>query len=135
MAKYKIYYKLSHANGTLVDEAWDDPLIFEIDDGQLDPCLERCVLEAKPNELQTFLLSSADGFGDSFDEAFQAMQRDDFPANLKLELDAVVEFKTPTGDSYVGCIDSINGDDIRVNFNHPLAGADVSFQVKVLEIS
>jgi FKBP-type peptidyl-prolyl cis-trans isomerase 2 len=135
MAKYKIYYKLSHANGALVDEAWDDPLIFEIDDGQLDPCLERCVLEAKLNELQTFLLSSADGFGDSFDEAFQVMQRDDFPTDIKLELDAVVEFKTPTGDSYVGCIDSINGDDIRVNFNHPLAGADVSFQVKVLEIS
>jgi FKBP-type peptidyl-prolyl cis-trans isomerase 2 len=135
MAKYKIYYKLSHANGVLVDEAWDDPLIFEIDDGQLDPCLERCVLEAKLNELQTFLLSADDGFGDSFDEAFQIMQRADFPTDIKLELDAVVEFKTPTGDSYVGCIDSINGDDIRVNFNHPLAGADVAFQVKVLEIS
>jgi FKBP-type peptidyl-prolyl cis-trans isomerase 2 len=134
MAKYKIYYKLSHANGALVDEAWDDPLIFAIDDGQLDPCLERCVLEAKLNELQTFLLSPADGFGDSFDEAFQIMQRADFPTNIKLEINAVVEFTTPTGDSYVGCIDSINGDDIRVNFNHPLAGANVSFQVKVLAI-
>ncbi|SHN92854.1 FKBP-type peptidyl-prolyl cis-trans isomerase SlpA [Bathymodiolus heckerae thiotrophic gill symbiont] len=135
MAKYKIYYKLCHANGALVDEAWSEPLLFEIGDGQLDPCLERCVLEAKPGELQTFLLSASEAFGDSFDEAFQVMQRDDFPDDLKIELDAAVEFKTPTGDSYVGCIDSIEVDDIRVNFNHPLAGTDVSFQVKVLEIS
>jgi len=135
MASYKVHYKLSHANGTLVDEAWDEPLIFEIGDGQLDPCLESCILEAKPNKLQTFLLGAYDAFGDSYDEAFQVMPKSDFPADLKLEIDAAVEFETPTGDSYVGCIDQIEGDNIRVNFNHPLAGCDVSFQVKILEIN
>lgn len=135
MASYKIYYKLSHANGTLVDEAWDEPLLFEIGDGQLDPCLEQCVLDAKLGELQTFLLSSSEAFGDSFDEAFQVMQRSDFPADIKLELDAAVEFTTPTGNAYVGCVDSIDGEAIRVNFNHPLAGADVSFQVQILDIN
>jgi len=133
MAKYKIHYKLSHSNGTLVDESWDEPLVFELGDGQLDPCLESCVVEAKVGELQTFLLSSSEAFGDSYDEAFQVMQRSDFPMDLNIELDEAVEFETPAGDSYVGCIDSIDGDDIRVNFNHPLAGADVSFQLKVLE--
>jgi len=135
MASYKIHYKLSHANGALVDEAWDEPLVFEIGDGQLDPCLERCVVDARLGELQTFLLGASEAFGDSYDEAFQIMQREDFPDDLKLDLDAAVEFKTPTGDSYVGCIDSIKGDVIRVNFNHPLAGADVAFQVKILEIN
>ena len=135
MASYKIHYKLSHANGALVDEAWDEPLVFEIGDGQLDPCLERCVVDARLGELQTFLLGASEAFGDSYDEAFQIMQREDFPDDLKLDLDAAVEFKTPTGDSYVGCIDSIKGDEIRVNFNHPLAGADVAFQVKILEIN
>ncbi|MBT6022401.1 MAG: hypothetical protein HOG86_03220, partial [Candidatus Thioglobus sp.] len=54
MANYSIHYKLSHANGALVDEAWDQPLVFEVGDGQLDPCLEKCVLDAKLGELQTF---------------------------------------------------------------------------------
>ena len=135
MASYKIHYKLSHANGTLVDEAWDESLLFGIGDGQLDPCLERCVLDAKLGELQTFLLSSSEAFGDSFDEAFQVMQRSDFPTDIKLELDAAVEFTTPTGDAYVGCVDSIDGEEIRVNFNHPLAGSDVSFQVQILDIN
>ena len=134
MASYKIHYKLSHANGALVDEAWDEPLIFEIGDGQLDPCLENCVVDAKLGELQTFLLGASEAFGNSYDEAFQVMRRSDFPSDLKIETDVAVEFETPAGDSYVGCIDQIDGDNIMVNFNHPLAGADVSFQVEVLEV-
>jgi len=135
MANYSIHYKLSHANGALVDEAWDQPLVFEVGDGQLDPCLEKCVLDAKLGELQTFLLGASEAFGECYDEAFQFMPRDDFPKDFNFELDAAVEFETPAGDAYVGCIDQIEDNQIRVNFNHPLAGADVSFQVKVLNIA
>ncbi|ALE52387.1 hypothetical protein SP60_03630 [Candidatus Thioglobus autotrophicus] len=135
MANYTIHYKLSHANGALVDEAWDEPLVFEVGDGQLDPCLEKCVLDAKLGELQTFLLSASEAFGERYDEAFQFMSRDDFPSDFNFELDAAVEFQTPAGDAYVGCIDQIEDGQVRVNFNHPLAGADVSFQVKILDIA
>ena len=135
MANYSIHYKLSHANGALVDEAWDQPLVFEVGDGQLDPCLEKCVLDAKLGELQTFLLGASEAFGECYDEAFQFMSRDDFPKDFNFELDAAVEFETPAGDAYVGCIDQIEDNQIRVNFNHPLAGADLSFQVKVLNIA
>ena len=134
MAKYSIHYKLSHANGAVVDEAWDEPLVFEIGDGQLDPCLEKCVLDATLGELQTFLLGASEAFGERYDEAFQMMARDDFPPDFNFELDAAVEFKTPTGDAYVGCIDQIEKDQVRVNFNHPLAGTDVAFQVKILDM-
>lgn len=133
MAKYKILYKLAHANGALADESWDEPLVFEIGDGQLDPCLESCVEEAVVGELQTFLLTVNEAFGPMDDEAFQILQRGDFPEQIAIEQDAVVEFNTPTGDAYVGCIEKIEGDDITVNFNHPLAGCDVSFQVKIME--
>ncbi len=56
MAKYKLLYKLNHANGALVDESGDIPFEFEIGDGQLDPCLESCIEEAKVGKLQTFFI-------------------------------------------------------------------------------
>jgi len=133
MAKYKILYKLAHANGELVDESGDAPLEFEIGDGQLDSCLESCIEEAKVGVLRTFLLSADEAFGVIYDEAIQVMNRTEFPKELAIEVKNGVEFKTPTGDSYVGCIDKIDDDDITVNFNHPLAGCDVSFQVEILE--
>ncbi|HIM58525.1 MAG TPA: peptidylprolyl isomerase [Gammaproteobacteria bacterium] len=133
MAKYKLLYKLTHSNGALVDESGSMPFEFEIGDGQLDPCLESCIEEAVVGKSQTFLMTYGEAFGPIYDEAIQVMDRVEFPASIQIELDAAVEFKTPTGDSYVGCIDKIEGDDITVNFNHPLAGADVSFQVEILE--
>lgn len=133
MAKYKIHYKLCHSNGDLVDESWEQPLIFEIGDGQLDPCLESCVESAKLGELQTFLLSSDEAFGQPLDEAFQIMKCDEFPKDMTLKLNSGIEFKTPTNDSYIGRVDKIDGDKITVDFNHPLTGCDVSFQVKILE--
>ncbi len=133
MARYRIFYKLNHANGALVDESLDIPFEFEIGDGQLDPCLESCVEEAKVGKLQTFLLSYDEAFGPIHDAAIQVMNRAEFPKDMTIELDSAVEFETPTGDPYVGCIDKIDGDAITVNFNHPLAGANVSFQVEILE--
>jgi FKBP-type peptidyl-prolyl cis-trans isomerase 2 len=58
MAKYKIFYKLTHASGELVDASLDTPFEFEVGDEQLDPCLESCIKEAKVGKLQTFLLSA-----------------------------------------------------------------------------
>lgn len=135
MAKYKLLYKLTHSNGAVADETLDIPFEFEIGDGQLDPCLESCIEEATVGKLQTFLLTSEEAFGGIYDEAIQVMDRDDFPKGMVVEVDAAVEFETPTGDSYVGCIDKIDGDEVTVNFNHPLAGCDVSFQVEVLKKS
>lgn len=133
MAKYKILYKLMHANGTLADECWDEPLVFEVGDSQLDPCLEACVQTAKIDKLQTFLLTANEAFGAVDVAAFQVMKRADFPAEMPIEPDSIIEFKTPTGEAYAGCVDKIENENITINFNHPLAGCDVSFQVKVLE--
>ena len=133
MAKYKLRYKLTHANGTLVDESGETAFEFELGDGQLDTCLESCVQEASVGKLQTFLLTADEAFGAVDVEAIQTMDRCDFPSNMTLEVATAVEFKAPTNDAYVGCIDNIKKDKITVNFNHPLAGCDVAFQVEILE--
>jgi FKBP-type peptidyl-prolyl cis-trans isomerase 2 len=135
MPSYSIKYKLLHSNGSLVDESGDSIFEFKIGDGQLDRCLEVCVEQAKVGQLQTFLLSSDESFGPIKDEAIQVMNRSEFLPDMLIQENVAVEFKTPTGDSYVGCIEKIDGDSITVNFNHPLAGCDVSFQVQVISVS
>lgn len=133
MAKYKILYRLAHENGALADEAQDEALVFELGDGQLAPCLESCVQAAEIGRLQTFLLNADEAFGAVDAAAIQKMKRADFPEDIALEIDAIIEFKTPANVAYAGCITQINGADITVDFNHPLAGCAVSFQVEVLE--
>lgn len=133
MEKYKIFYKLSHSNGVLVDESWNSPLEFELGDGQLDPCLESCIKEAEIGRLQTFLLSADEAFGQATDEAFQVINRHEFPQDMPIKVNMNIEFKTPTQESFIGRINKINDNNITVDFNHPLANCDISFQVKILE--
>jgi FKBP-type peptidyl-prolyl cis-trans isomerase 2 len=133
MSKYKILYKLVHSNGLVIDESGTEPLEFENGDGVLDRCLEVCVDEAMIGKPQTFLLTADMAFGEAYDDAIQVMSRGDFPDDMKMAIDDAVEFKTPIGESYVGCIRELNGDNITVDFNHPLAGENVSFEVEILE--
>ena len=135
MPGYSIKYKLLHSNGSLVDESGESILVFKVGDGQLDRCLESCVEQAVLGQLQTFLLTSDEAFGPIHEEAIQIMNRSESLPDMLIKEDVAVEFKTPTGDSYVGCIEKIDGDNITVNFNHPLAGCDVSFQVEVVSIN
>ncbi len=135
MANYTIHYRLSHANGAVVDQSNESPLQFEIGDGQLDPCLEACVKTAVVGKLQTFLLTADSAFGATDEAAIQILPRAQFPANLRLEVDAAVEFHAPNQAAYVGCIRHIDGDQITVDFNHPLAGCDIAFRLKIIKHS
>jgi FKBP-type peptidyl-prolyl cis-trans isomerase 2 len=130
--KYKLIYRLRTQSDEIVDETGDDnPLIFEYGDGQLDQCLESCIREAKIGVNQTFLLSPDMAFGQPNDEAIKEMEISSFPKDLQLKKDLAVEFQTPTGDSFVGVIRDIGDFKVSVDFNHPLAGCNLTFEVKV----
>lgn len=124
-----------HANGELVDASLETPFEFELGDGQLDPCLESCVKDAKVGKLQTFLLNASEAFGQVDEEAIQVMNRNEFTEGLDIKINNGVKFKTPTNEAYIGRIDKIDGENVTVDFNHPLAGCNVSFQIEVLEKS
>lgn len=129
---YKLIYKLITQNNEIVDESGEDnPLIFEYGDGQLDHCLESCIKEAKLGENQTFLLSPDMAFGYPNDEAIKKMEISNFPKELQLKKDLAVEFQTPTGEPFVGVIRDIGELTATVDFNHPLAGCNLTFDVKV----
>ena len=135
--KYTIKFKLTNSNGAIVDESTDEsPLIFEPGDGQLDACLESCVEESKVGVPQTFLLMADEAFGQVDDEAMQEMEITMFPEGIELSENLAVEFKTPTGDSYVGTIREVKQSEgmVVVDFNHPLAGCDLTFVVEVIKL-
>ena len=62
------------------------------------------------------------------------MPRSEFPADMPLEPGLIVGFTTPSGEEVPGAIQEIKGDDVVVDFNHPLAGHEVIFDVEILEV-
>ena len=60
------------------------------------------------------------------------MPRKDFPKDMPLEVDAELTVHDDEGHSRYARVESIEGDVIRLDFNHPLAGAELHFSVKVV---
>lgn len=130
--RYKLYFELSHQDGTIIDKCWDEVFEFEAGDGQIDPCLERCITGAKVGRLETFLLSPEEGFGQYDDDSVQTMQKTDFDPALTLEEDMAVAFDLPSGKEILGYIKEIQETQVVVDFNHLLAGQYIVFKVEVL---
>jgi len=133
MADYSIAFRLTLEDGTIVDEASKkEPLVFTIGDGSLAPCLEVCVQQLKKNEKQIFLLTPEYAFGYPNKDNEQIIKQSEFPKEIKQKEGAMVEFSTPIGQPMIGIINKIEGENIFVDFNHPLSGHNLSFEVEVL---
>jgi len=62
------------------------------------------------------------------------MPRSEFAPELPLDVGTVIAFSTPSGEEIPGMIKEVKDDVVIVDFNHPLAGHDVIFEVEIVEI-
>ena len=131
--RFTLHYILRFEDGTVVDSTQDDdPLCLRIGDGTLHPSLERCLAGLTAGTCKTFRLTSEQGFGPYDPEMVQPMERSEFAEQGMLEPGTMIAFQTPTGDTLPGCILSIEEQRVLVDFNHPLAGRDFEFEVRIL---
>ena len=128
-------YRLSLPDGTVADETEEnEPLTFTMGDGTLIQGLELMLYGMKTGEKQCLSIDPRDAFGFPDNENVHTMQRSEFGADMNIEVGMIVAFSTPAGQEVPGTIKEINPDTVLVDFNHPLAGFEVTFDVEILDI-
>lgn len=128
-----LHYTLRFEDGTVFDASEEhEPLRFRLGDGTLHPALERCLAGLATGAHETFHITPEQGFGPYDPEMVQALDRSQFDEETMLEPGAMIAFETPTGDVLPGRIMSVETQHVLVDFNHPLAGRDFVFEVRVL---
>ena len=75
-----------------------------------------------------------EAFGFPDEENIHQMSRSDFPEEMKIEEGMIVEFDTPSDERIPGALKEIKGDTVIVDFNHPLAGHEITFDVEIIDI-
>jgi FKBP-type peptidyl-prolyl cis-trans isomerase SlyD len=73
-----------------------------------------------------------EGYGEVDPENFADIPRDQFPPEIPLEVGIELELKDQEGDLIDARIVSVDGENVRLDFNHPLAGEQLHFVVKVV---
>jgi len=125
-------YTLS-VDGEVLDSSKDaGPLQFLAGYDNIVPGLEHEMLGMKIGESKDVLVMPVDGYGEFDEEAFVEVPRSEFPSDMELEEGLELGVSDEDGQNQVAFVESFNNEIVRLDFNHPLAGAELQFNVKVV---
>ena len=129
-----IEYTLRLKDGELVDtNAGSEPLTFTQGAHQIIPGLERAMVGMKVGESKKVTVKPEDGYGVVDKSAFQEVKKEDVPKDA-LKVGARLQARDASGRSFNLRVAEIKDKTVVLDFNHPLAGKSLYFDVKVLKI-
>jgi FKBP-type peptidyl-prolyl cis-trans isomerase SlpA len=134
-SKVTMHFALRLADGTVADSSFDnDPLSFVVGDGALDKGLELALIGLAAGDHQTLTLMPGQAFGGREEAALQWLERDRFPPEMALEEGQIIGFSGQAGEDIAAAVIEIQDQRVRVDFNHPLAGREIEFEVEILSV-
>jgi len=131
-----MHFTISLEDGTVAETTeGEDPLYFVMGDETLVEGLELALFGLKAGDKQSLKIGPEMTYGYPDPENIQSMDCADFPEDMKLERGVIVSFALPDGEEYPGMITEVGDKQVTVDFNHPLSGHEVLFEVEILEVS
>jgi FKBP-type peptidyl-prolyl cis-trans isomerase SlpA len=128
-------FSVSLEDGSEVDTNFGgEPVVFEVGDGSLLPGFERLMFGMSAGQRQLFTVAPEDGFGQPNDNNVQQLPRSQFDDDVELEIGLVYSFADASGGELPGMIIAFDEEEVTVDFNHPLAGRNILFDVLVHKV-
>jgi len=124
---YKVY-----VDGQLVDETNpDQPLVYVQGEGQIIPGLEKNLEGLNAGDTKEVVVEPEEAYGEYSEERFMHVPREDLPTDVEPEAGMQLQAMSDNGSMFVGVITDIKPDHVDVDFNHPLAGKTLRFEIQV----
>ncbi|MGN6389027.1 MAG: FKBP-type peptidyl-prolyl cis-trans isomerase [Burkholderiaceae bacterium] len=134
-----LHYRLSSADGEdIVSTFAGNPATLQFGSGQLAPQLETKLLGLQEGTHQVFELTPEEAFGPHNPDLLQRVSLTTLRENSQLgeeyRVGDLVQFAAPGGGEFAGILQRIDGEDALFDFNHPLAGQTLRFEVKIIGV-
>jgi FKBP-type peptidyl-prolyl cis-trans isomerase SlpA len=130
-----MYFNLTMKNGIVADSTNpNEPMTFTMGDGSLVHGLEMALIGLKIGDKQSVEIDPLNAFGFSDPDNIYDMPREEFAEDLPVTPGTILSFSTPSGDEIPGVIKEVSEESVKVDFNHPLAGQDVIFEVEIVDV-
>jgi len=129
-----IDYTLS-VDGEVLDSSDDaGPLQFLAGHENIVPGLEREMIGMKIGDTKDVVVAPVDGYGEFDEEGFMEVPRSDFPNDMEIEEGVELSVTDEDGQNQYARVESVSPESVRLDFNHPLAGAELHFNVTVVAL-
>lgn len=125
-------FTLSYESGQEIDSNVNgEPMVFQTGAGEMLPALEEELLKLKVDETATITLTEDQAYGPVTEEAFKEFPLEMIPEEAR-DVGRKVMSRAPDGSETMVDVVEIRGDKAVLDFNHPLAGQTLVFNVKIL---
>ena len=130
-----IEYSVFSDDNTQIDtNIGKDPLVFLFGSHQILPALEEALRGLEVGDSRKVTLNPDSAYGDINPQAYKKVEAKLIPEDLRFEGALLVVSDEQFGEMLIR-VESLDGEQVVLDFNHPLAGKTLKFDVKVLDIS
>jgi FKBP-type peptidyl-prolyl cis-trans isomerase SlpA len=131
-----LHFDLKLEDGSAADSTRvnNKPAKMVMGDGSLTKNFEDCLRGLTIGDKKAFKLAADDAFGMPNPDNIYHVDRTKFTADTPVEEGMIIAFAQPDGSELPGVIRSVAGHSVTVDFNHPLAGQDVTFDVEIIDV-
>ncbi|MER2473728.1 FKBP-type peptidyl-prolyl cis-trans isomerase [Photorhabdus laumondii] len=131
-----LHFILKLQDGSIADSTYTQgkPALFRLGDGTLSSPLEQQLTGLKDGDKHTFTLAGENVFGKPNPDLIQYFTPRDFAATGIPEIGTIMLFTAMNGSEMPGIVKAVTGESVTVDFNHPLADQNVTFEIEVVEI-
>jgi len=126
-------YVLQLDDGQEIDRSDDlNPFEFLQGRGQIIPGLEKALVGMHVGDNKKVVIAPSDGYGEFDPENFDTVSRDAFPPDLDLQEGEELQMRDTESDRvFQATVSEIHDENVKLDFNHPLAGETLIFRVKI----
>jgi len=134
-SRVKISFTASLDDGKIFDKTDKGPIEFVVGESQIIPAIEKAIIGMSEDEEKTVKVPAKQGFGDLYEHLIVDVPKDAFSLDTPPERGKIVAMTTPEGNQAPARIIDITESSIKLDLNHPLAGKDLTYNIKVEHVS
>jgi peptidylprolyl isomerase len=131
----RVHYTGKLNDGQVFDSSLErEPLEVTLGQGALIPGFEKGLIDMHEDQEKTINIPKEEAYGEVRQELFQKIPRNDLPEQIKPEIGMGLVATRPDGSEQQLRVSEVEEEHIVVDANHPLAGQDLTFELKLVEI-
>ena len=129
-----LHFALKLESGEVVDSTFDkSPATFKVGDGNLLPGFEQALYGLKAGDKRAIAIDPEHGFGQPNPQNVQVMPRGNFEG-MELSEGLLIIFNDAANAELPGVVKTFDDAQVTIDFNHPLAGKPLTFEVEIIDV-
>jgi peptidylprolyl isomerase len=132
----KVHYTGKLGDGSVFDSSdGRQPLQFTVGQGEVIQGFDKTVIGMKIGDAKTFTIPFMEAYGPYHKEMVIVLKRGQFPPELNPQVGQHLQMSKPDGDAIPVIVTAVSDDSLTLDANHPLAGKNLTFEIKLVEVA